>query len=903
MPYKNITSNGFNDTFGRKIVRSSTGILHCVYLSGSKYTGNFQIGYARSSDEGLSWQNEIISGEQIKYKTYGNSSYRVISSASEASIAIDTSNNVYITWTENYKSLYDNESYSFTYLLKQYTIELYEKNNNTSFSSLSAPILLNTKNDIINLFFTSLPTSFWNNLPYIPLTKSSYTDIIFPQELYDKFPSNFWTSFSNLNNFEAQQVFKKTVYSLVYADNTNLDLSGTYNQGTIFGPNTNTYQKTINYSPQIFYRTYTNQWNDIVSITETVSPVVSPSFDTNDRFGGEHSIISIDAEDNFHIIWSYKNRMYYVKKSINDDFVSYGPNFREFARGSPIAFATDSKGFLHILYSQNVKDNNIRYFSNDISLTSDAILESENSTIQLIYANFTDIYHRQYAYLLGKSNALFTGSMAIDSSDYIHISWNIFHSLQDNVGRCFYTKFDKQNISSEELFEFSSSSSICLNDDYIYIISDYYGDISYREYTTSWQNEVKLFDGYSVNGYFKSNSMWSFYPGNSRPSSGFNFIYFDGTNQGSSIYYYYSEDLSFPLTISDIVVPSVSTSGGKRTTQTNTDGSVSTDFYITINITNDDDSTTSSIINDDTTINIDGTVIETLTIDDTNVVLDTTSYIKTIIVSTTNSNGTITSVSKTTILGDSIDGDTGQTTTTIDSQGNVTSTASSFSSSTYKPTPSTLINIDNYMFSVVSDRWSPEAVVSIIEENSDGTYIRTIDPSDYIIVPRKSLVIFKNSMDDNKVYRAHIFNPPFYKPGIKILNREENYVQIYGIAHAYNEVASPTEATINTPLCNLNLNSSGFFRGFDQTFPSNDGEYYVFFEYDMLGDQDQLIVSFDSVEQYNTGCTIGSGTFYLYVLSTVSEIRIQIIPNCSIGDPTPPHWTLTTYCQAVPPTE
>ena len=907
-----ITLNGASDSFGRKLTRTTDGYLHCIYRTNTE-ENIWRLTYAKSADNGTTWQENIISGDVSRNVLVNNVLTEVLTYVSDPSIVSDSNNNLHVIWTENY--IMNNQGsispqtsvLSFLEILREYAISLYIKKYG------KRPLVgfpLQTVSEVVQFFFALLPASFWNGLPSTFITtrltrpNPSVLDPPIPNELYLKFPTQFLATFSTMvDRNSAKQSFAQEIYLLANKDQSTINNSESSNETTSL-ISTN---KIL--GSDIFYNKYSSSWSGITNISGNIYALQN-SYKASGYQPQSHTpIMSIDSDDNLHIIWADSGSgidrpgtMSYIRKSPNENFGPYGPNYRIIGVGSPLAMTIDGKGYIHFVY----KDNGVvtyegYYFSGQIfdSFTDDSLAGKE----RLIYSRMKDLYHRDYAICLSKGSYVPHSSICVDNDNTAHIVWN---QDTDNSGTnsLYYNKISSSSLSSDLsstlLFASSSRASICLDSSYIYVFSDYNGDISYRKFGTSWTSESKIFVGNSVGGYSGVNALFSAHPYATNIDVGNTFIFSDTTNQQSAIRYYKTEDLSFVLIPPEITSPVV-TIEGSSTINTSTNNSNTTVTTTTISAINEDGTTTTTETVYTRTINDDGTITETTVITDTTEITEGTITSVTTITSITGGNGQTTEIVQsitTPTSGNSIGGTT-TTTTVINSDGTSTTTSSMSLTQEHIPTPSTLVSIDGYMYKVINSRWSLEADAIIIKYMNNGNTKEIIPPSEYTLLPRKGLVVFKNNMMDlsDAVYKIHIINPYVFRPALKIINSGEDYIRIYGTGYMYNEVGDIPQVTTGINLCSLRLNSVGMFGGYDQTFDVTDNVgFSLIINYDMYDDADRVLIYVDNVLEYDSGCITGGGTFDVAIPAVATSVRMQLIPNCSQIAPTQPHWTINTNC-------
>jgi len=92
-----------------------------------------------------------------------------------------------------------------------------------------------------------------------------------------------------------------------------------------------------------------------------------------------------------------------------------------------------------------------------------------------------------------------------------------------------------------------------------------------------------------------------------------------------------------------------------------------------------------------------------------------------------------------------------------------------------------LINIDGYSYKTANIAWSPEAVVSVTVGST------TVSPSSYSLLPRDGLVVFNENRSGEGQHYISIQNLDLYRVGLKIINNDEDNVEIHGVAEIYNE--------------------------------------------------------------------------------------------------------------------
>jgi len=92
-----------------------------------------------------------------------------------------------------------------------------------------------------------------------------------------------------------------------------------------------------------------------------------------------------------------------------------------------------------------------------------------------------------------------------------------------------------------------------------------------------------------------------------------------------------------------------------------------------------------------------------------------------------------------------------------------------------------LTSVDGYAFKTANISWSPEATVSITVGST------TVSPSTYSSLPRDGLVVFNENRSEAGQHYISIQNLDLYRVGLKIINNDEDNVEIHGVAEMFNE--------------------------------------------------------------------------------------------------------------------
>lgn len=92
-----------------------------------------------------------------------------------------------------------------------------------------------------------------------------------------------------------------------------------------------------------------------------------------------------------------------------------------------------------------------------------------------------------------------------------------------------------------------------------------------------------------------------------------------------------------------------------------------------------------------------------------------------------------------------------------------------------------LTNIDGYAYKTANGPWSSEAIVTVSINTSP------MDSYYYTALPREGLIVFNENRSQAGQHYISIQTPESYRVGLKIVNNDEDNVEIYGIAEMYNE--------------------------------------------------------------------------------------------------------------------
>jgi hypothetical protein len=277
---------------------------------------------------------------------------------------------------------------------------------------------------------------------------------------------------------------------------------------------------------QIRYRKYTTSWQTIENLT-------SGNYDQFSPF------IAIDSNNYIHISW-------YGVYSGSTSYTQI--RYRKY---------TTSWQTIENLTSGNYNQDypSIAIDSNDyIHITWEGYHSGSATYYQIRYIKYTTSW-QTIENLTSGNYYQFSPSIAIDSNDYIHISWYGKHSGSATYYQLRYVKYTTswqtiENLTSENYRQYSPSIAIDGNN-YVHISwygrhsgSTGYEQIRYIKYTTSWQTIENLTSG-SVDQYYPS-LIWSLYPTISglktnRVKNGYAFVWCDNT----TIKIYLSSDLEW----------------------------------------------------------------------------------------------------------------------------------------------------------------------------------------------------------------------------------------------------------------------------------------------------------------------------------------------------------------------
>lgn len=98
-------------------------------------------------------------------------------------------------------------------------------------------------------------------------------------------------------------------------------------------------------------------------------------------------------------------------------------------------------------------------------------------------------------------------------------------------------------------------------------------------------------------------------------------------------------------------------------------------------------------------------------------------------------------------------------------------------------------------------------------------------------------------------------------------------------------------------ICDVDLSAAGGDEGYDETFTSGNGGFTITIDYETYYQKDQIILSaVGGATLFDSGCvgTGGTVTVDVDIPDGVTEVRVQVIPNCEGGSGTA--WTLSISC-------
>jgi len=281
---------------------------------------------------------------------------------------------------------------------------------------------------------------------------------------------------------------------------------------------------------QIRHIKYTTSWGNIENLT-------------NENYSQYNPSIAIDSNNCIHITWcgAYSGVSTTQIRYIKYDGSAWGNivNLTSDGNYSQLypSIAIDSNNYIHITWygkhSGSTSYNQIRYIKYTTSW-GDVV-------------NLTDESYNQ-----------FVSSIAIDSNNCIYIVWFGAHSGSTSRDQIRYRKYttswsDIENLTSGDYDQSYPSIAIDSNN---YIHITWYGtysgstsktQIRYRKYTTSWGNIENLTSAGDHQQY--PSLIWANYPvvstcKTNRPKTGYAFVWTDCTDT-NSVMFYKSSDLAW----------------------------------------------------------------------------------------------------------------------------------------------------------------------------------------------------------------------------------------------------------------------------------------------------------------------------------------------------------------------
>ena len=286
------------------------------------------------------------------------------------------------------------------------------------------------------------------------------------------------------------------------------------------------------YKYNIQYVQYTTSWS---------SPVFITAGNSHDQ--GAPSI-AVDSTDNLHVVWDglssahpgVSNIQYskYTDSWSSPGFITTDESYNQ----SNAALAVDSFDNLHVVWS--------------------GLSSTYPNVTNIQYSKYTDSWSSPVFITTGNSHSQSSPSIAVDSSDNLHVVWNGLSSTYPNRNNIMYSQYTDSWSSpifittGNNHHQFEPSLAIDFSDNLTVV---WYGasatysfdNIQYSQYTGSWSSPGFLTEG---NDAFKKypNQIWALWPeiGGQRtniPTTGFATVWTDISNL--EIKYYSSDDLSW----------------------------------------------------------------------------------------------------------------------------------------------------------------------------------------------------------------------------------------------------------------------------------------------------------------------------------------------------------------------